>query len=81
MKKKPASMRVVKPMPETTKGKTCGECMHPIWNEENRDYKGYVFIGRCKWSQYGRVTEQGGLTYADYNACEHFAPKTKGEPC
>ena len=56
-------------------GHYCGECALPCWNKLNLDYKGDVFIGRCKWSTYGRVVNGTGIVYTDREACEHFEMK------
>lgn len=56
-------------------GHYCGECALPCWNKENRDYKGDVFIGRCHWSQFGKIIDGTGVVYTDNNACEHFEGK------
>lgn len=55
----------------------CGECERPCWNSENRDFKGRVFIGRCKYSKFGRVTNEGGVVYVDTPACEQFERKER----
>ena len=56
-------------------GHYCGECSLPCWNKENRDYRGDAFIGRCRFSQFGKIIDGTGVVYTDNNACEHFEAK------
>ena len=76
MKTKPASMKVEK-QTEQIKIHKCGECSHPCWNSDNLDYKGHIFIGRCKFSKFGRITYAGGIVYIDTPSCEYFQRKEK----
>lgn len=56
-------------------GHVCGECRFPCWNKENRNYKGDAFIGRCRWSQFGKIIDGTGVVYIDNNACVYFEGK------
>ena len=65
-------------------GHTCGECSLPCWNTENRNFKGEAFIGRCCWSNYGRIINGAGVVYTEREACEHFGAgvvHTEREAC
>lgn len=80
MKKKTASMRVVKPMPETAKEKTCGECARGCWNEWNLNYKGNRFYGYCGHSKWAHTKDGRGVFLDNSPACEFFeaGEKKKG---
>lgn len=53
----------------------CGACSLPEWDTENRDYKGQIFIGRCKYSQFGKIIKGTGVVYIDTCACTNFQQK------
>lgn len=79
MKKKPASMRVKKQKEEAVL-RNCSECTRPEWNEENRNFKGEIFIGYCPFGRFGyNRGKKLFVTYASSNACSEFTEKGGAE--
>lgn len=64
---------------EKPKNATCGECAHPKWDANNRDFQGKPFCGRCKFSTFGKIINGAGFVLDNMKACENFNKKEGAE--